>query len=208
MKIVGLAPEVIDMATRVERRRRASLAHEGWAHGHLRPLDVRQGDDVVVLSGKDKGRRGVVERLLPGSSAFVRGVNLLKRHTKSGVKGNIQGGVVDFDGPVAYRDMMLVCNRSDKPTRIARGERARRRMIVCKKCGETYDGRRSDGRAVAELPRMHRRYLDEIVPALVADSATSTPCRCRPSRRWSSTSASVRRSPTRAPSTRPSSTSS
>jgi large subunit ribosomal protein L24 len=129
------------MATRVERRRHATLVHEGWARGHLRPLDIRKGDNVVVLSGKDKGKRGVVERVLPEQQRVaVQGVNLLKRHTKSGVQGNIQGGIVDFDGPVAYSNVMLVCNRCDKPTRIAHGlNELGRRVIVCKKCGETYD---------------------------------------------------------------------
>jgi large subunit ribosomal protein L24 len=129
------------MATRVERRRHATLVHEGWARGHLRPLDIRKGDNVVVISGKDKGKRGVVERLLPEQQRVaVQGVNLLKRHTKSGVQGNIQGGIVDFDGPVAYSNVMLVCNRCDKPTRISHGlNELGRRVIVCKKCGETYD---------------------------------------------------------------------
>jgi large subunit ribosomal protein L24 len=129
------------MGTRVERRRHATLVHEGWARGHLRPLDIRKGDNVVVISGKDKGKRGVVERLLPEQQRVaVQGVNLLKRHTKSGVQGNIQGGIVDFDGPVAYSNVMLVCNRCDKPTRISHGlNELGRRVIVCKKCGETYD---------------------------------------------------------------------
>ena len=70
----------------------------------------------------------------------VRGVNLLKRHTKSGVQGNIQGGIVDFDGPISYSNVMLVCNRCDKRTRIAHGvDELGRRVIVCKKCGEHYD---------------------------------------------------------------------
>ena len=61
------------MATRVERRRHATLVHEGWARGHLRPLDIRKGDNVVVLSGKDKGKRGVVElSLIHISSQPVR----------------------------------------------------------------------------------------------------------------------------------------
>ena len=129
------------MATRVERRHRSRLVREGWASGHLRPLDIRKGDNVEVLGGKDKGKRGVVERVLPEQQRVaVRGVNLLKRHTKSGVKGNIQGGIVDFDGPVAYSNIMLVCNRCDKTTRIAHGvNELGRRVIVCKKCGETYD---------------------------------------------------------------------
>jgi len=129
------------MATKVERRHRAMLIHEGWARGHLRPLDIRKGDNVEVISGKDKGKRGVVERILPEQQRVaVRGVNLLKRHTKSGVKGNIQGGIVDFDGPVAYSNVMLVCNRCDKTTRIAHSVNdVGRRVIVCKKCGETFD---------------------------------------------------------------------
>jgi large subunit ribosomal protein L24 len=129
------------MATKVERRHRATLIHEGWARGHLRPLDIRKGDNVEVISGKDKGKRGLVERILPEQQRVaVRGVNLLKRHTKSGVKGNIQGGIVDFDGPVAYSNVMLVCNRCEKRTRISHGvDELGRRVIVCKKCGETFD---------------------------------------------------------------------
>jgi large subunit ribosomal protein L24 len=129
------------MPTKVERRHRTMLLHEGWAHGHLRPLDIRKGDSVEVISGKDKGKRGVVERVLPEQQRVaVRGVNLLKRHTKSGVKGNIQGGIVDFDGPVAYSNVMLVCNRCEKTTRIAHSVNEQgRRVIVCKKCGEIFD---------------------------------------------------------------------
>jgi len=129
------------MATRVERRHRATLIHEGWARGHLRPLDIRKGDNVEVISGKNKGKRGVVERLLPEQQRIaVSGVNILKRHTKSGVQGNIQGGIVDFDGPVAYSNVMLVCNRCDKRTRIGHTvNELGRRVIVCKKCGETYE---------------------------------------------------------------------
>ncbi len=130
------------MATpRFERKRRATLRHEGWAGGQLRPLDIRKGDNVEVLSGKDKGKRGVVERVLPEQQRVaVRGVNLLKRHTRSGVKGNIQGGIVDFDGPVSYSNVMLVCNRCDKRTRIAHGvDELGRRVIICKKCGEHYE---------------------------------------------------------------------
>jgi large subunit ribosomal protein L24 len=128
-------------APRAERKRRATLRHEGWAGGHLRPLDIRKGDNVEVISGKDKGKRGVVERILPEQQRIaVRGVNLLKRHTRSGVKGNIQGGIVDFDGPVSYSNIMLVCNRCEKRTRIGHGvDELGRRVIVCKKCGEHYE---------------------------------------------------------------------
>jgi len=64
----------------------------------------------------------------------------MARHTRSGVKGNIQGGIVDFDGPISYSNIMLVCNRCDKRTRVGHGiDELGRRVIVCKKCGEPYE---------------------------------------------------------------------
>ncbi|HZB97545.1 MAG TPA: 50S ribosomal protein L24 [Candidatus Sulfotelmatobacter sp.] len=124
-----------------ERRARTAARHEGWSKGKVRPLDIRAGDTVVVIAGKDKGKRGVVDRTIPVEQRIVvRGVNLLKRHTKAGVKGNMQGGIVDFDAPVAYSNVMLVCPNCDKPTRIGHqrledGTPA----IVCRKCGELYE---------------------------------------------------------------------
>ena len=123
-----------------EQRRRTALHHEGWAGGHARPLDIRKGDTVLVLAGKDKGRRGVVDRVLIDEQRIVvRGVNVLKRHTRAQMRGNVQGGVVDFDAPMAYSNVMLVCTRCDKPTRIAHGQDTEgRRQIVCKRCGELH----------------------------------------------------------------------
>ena len=160
------------MATKVERRHRATLIHEGWARGHLRPLDIRKGDNVEVISGKDKGKRGVVERVLPEQQRVaVRGVNLLKRHTKSGVKGNIQGGIVDFDGPVAIqqRHARLQSLRQDDADR-ARRQRARPpRDRVQEVRRDVRQGAGVMAVQTAELPRMQRRYIDEIVPTLVAE---------------------------------------
>ncbi|MFN2582081.1 MAG: 50S ribosomal protein L24 [Candidatus Dormibacteria bacterium] len=130
---------------RSERRRRVALQNEGWARGRVRPLDIREGDTVEVIAGKDKGKRGVVQRAVPEHQRIaVRGVNLLKRHTRAGVQGNIQGGIVDFDGPISYSNVMLVCNRCDKTTRIAhKVDDEGNRHIVCKKCGERYERERS-----------------------------------------------------------------
>jgi large subunit ribosomal protein L24 len=121
-----------------EQRHRVALRHEGWAGGHARPLDIRSGDTVLVLTGRDAGKRGTVERILVDEQRIVvSGVNVLKRHTRAGVRGNVQGGIVDFDAPVAYSNVMLVCPRCDKPTRIGKTvDSAGRRAQVCKRCGE------------------------------------------------------------------------
>ena len=124
-----------------QQRLRVALKHEGWAAGHARPLDIRAGDTVVVIAGRDRGKRGVVERTLTDTQRIVvRGVSILKRHTRAGVRGNVQGGIVDFNAPIAYSNVMLVCTRCDQPTRI-RHEVLEdgSRVIVCRKCGERYE---------------------------------------------------------------------
>ena len=108
-------------------------------------LDIHKDDTVQVMSGKDRGKRGVVVRTVPQSGKIVvKGVNVLKRHEKAGAQKGAtqlrQGGIVDFEAPLAYSNVMLVCNKCDRPTRIRKtvlpnGKKA----IVCVKCGEVYE---------------------------------------------------------------------
>ena len=128
------------MSATSEHRRKVALKHRGWAHGEVRPFDIRTGDTVVVIAGKDKGKRGTVLRTVPETQRIVvQGVNILKRHVRAGVKGAVQGGIVDYPAPIAYSNVLLVCNRCDKPTRISRTVHNERSVIVCKNCGENYE---------------------------------------------------------------------
>jgi large subunit ribosomal protein L24 len=128
------------MSAKTERRTRIGLQHRGWARGRARLLDIRAGDTVEVIAGKDRGKRGTVVRSIPATQRIVvEGINRLKRHTKSGVAGNIQGGIIDFNAPISYGNVMLVCNRCNKPTRISRVAQPDGTMpIVCKQCDEIY----------------------------------------------------------------------
>src|SRR5918912_710176 len=108
-------------------------------------LDLAPGDTVVVIAGKDKGKQGQVLRTLPGSGQIVvRGVNILKRHSKAGrsvggVKA-IQGGIVDFEAPLAYSNVMLICPSCGKPTRVKHTVLENgRRTSQCRLCGEPYE---------------------------------------------------------------------
>ena len=111
----------------------------------MRRLDLAPGDPVVVVAGKDKGKQGEVLRTLPREGKIVvQGVNILKRHTKAGrsAGGNkaIQGGIVDFEAPLAYSNVMLVCPTCSQPTRIRHtvlegGQKA----LLCVRCGEPYE---------------------------------------------------------------------
>ena len=110
-----------------------------------RTLDLAPGDPVVVVAGKDKGKRGEVLRALPREGKIVvKGVNILKRHVKSGQsKGGtraIQGGIVDYEAPLDYSNVQLVCPACGKPTRVRHtrldsGER----VLACARCGEAYE---------------------------------------------------------------------
>jgi large subunit ribosomal protein L24 len=108
-------------------------------------LDLAPGDTVVVIAGKDKGKQGEVLRTLPGQHKIVvRGVNVAKRHAKAGQSagGNkaIQGGVIDFEAPLSYSNVMLVCPHCNEPTRVKHtllenGTKA----LECRRCGEPYE---------------------------------------------------------------------
>jgi large subunit ribosomal protein L24 len=108
-------------------------------------LDLAPGDPVVVVAGKDRGKHGEVLRTLPrDGKVVVRGVNILKRHTKAGrsAGGNraIQGGIVDFEAPLAYSNVMLVCPSCNRPTRIRHTVlESGNKVIECVKCGEPYE---------------------------------------------------------------------
>jgi large subunit ribosomal protein L24 len=103
-------------------------------------LHVKKGDTVVILSGKDKGKKGkIIEALPKKGKIVVEGVNKVKRHAKPTQK-TPQGGILVKEAPLHSSKAMLVCPACDKPTRIKKsalsnGNNAR----ACKKCGEIID---------------------------------------------------------------------
>jgi large subunit ribosomal protein L24 len=67
---------------------------------------IRKGDEVVVIAGADKGRRGTVEKML-GDKLVVNNVNMVKRHTKPNPQKNVQGGILEKEAPIAISNVML-----------------------------------------------------------------------------------------------------
>ena len=85
-------------------------------------LNVKKGDEVVVLSGKDKGKQGKVLAALPKKGkVIVEGVNKVKRHTKPNVKAP-QGGILVKEAPMHACKVMLVCQACQKAKRVAQKE--------------------------------------------------------------------------------------
>ena len=99
-------------------------------------MNIKRDDTVIVLSGKDKGKKGKVISADPkGGKLLVEGVNVGSRHTKPRKQGD-EGGIIKKETPIYACKVMRVCPKCSKPTRAAHkildgGKKVR----VCKKCG-------------------------------------------------------------------------
>ena len=102
---------------------------------------IRKNDNVVVTTGKDRGKRGRVMRVDPDKNrVIVEGVNLIKRHTKPNPQRNVKGGVVEREAGLHASNVQLVCPECGKPTRI--GKRILgdgRKVRICRKCEGVVD---------------------------------------------------------------------
>ena len=97
-------------------------------------LKIKKGDTVIVLSGKDKGKKGKVLEVTPKTrQLIVERVNVAKRHLKP--NRNFQGGIIEKTLPLKICKVMLVCPKCTEPSRIKLKAEGR----VCGKCGEVVD---------------------------------------------------------------------
>ena len=102
---------------------------------------IRRNDNVVVITGKDRGKRGRVLKVDPAKNRLiVEGVNFIKRHTKPNPQRQIKGGVVEREAPLHASNVQLLCPECGKPTRL--GKRVLgdgRKVRICRKCEGVVD---------------------------------------------------------------------
>ncbi len=118
-------------------------------------MNIRKGDKVVVISGDDRGSQGEVQRVMrakwgkgrkagqrkvSGDRVIIAGINLVKKHQRRTGNVNTQFGIIAREAPIHISNVMLVCPKCGKPTRVghqvyADGTRSR----LCKQCGEVID---------------------------------------------------------------------
>ncbi len=99
---------------------------------------IRKGDEVEVIVGRDRGKRGTVQDVQPAERRVtVAGVNIVKRHTKPNPQRNVKGGIVEQPAPLDVSKVMLVCPHCGKPTRVGHRIEDGDNERVCKSCGET-----------------------------------------------------------------------
>ncbi|MBI2325295.1 MAG: 50S ribosomal protein L24 [Chloroflexi bacterium] len=100
-------------------------------------MRIRKGDEVEVIAGKDRGKRGTVQEVDPTDRTLtVAGVNIVKRHTKPNPQRNVKGGIVEQPSPLDVSKVMLVCPHCGKPTRVGHKIEEGDKSRVCKRCGE------------------------------------------------------------------------
>ncbi len=98
-------------------------------------MNVKKGDTVVVLSGKDKGKKGKVQSTMPSEAkVVVEGVNLVTCHTKPRRQGE-EGGIVRREAALYASKVQVVCPKCSKPTRVAHKVEGGKKTRVCKHCG-------------------------------------------------------------------------
>jgi large subunit ribosomal protein L24 len=99
-------------------------------------MKIKKGDTVEVLTGKDRGKTGVVMRAMPEQrKVIVEGVNIAKKHQKP-TSATMQGGIIDKDLPIPVANGALVCSK-DGPTRVGyRFESDGTKVRICRKCGK------------------------------------------------------------------------
>ena len=101
---------------------------------------IRRNDNVVVLTGKDAGKRGRVLKVLPEKNRLIiEGVNLIKRHTKPNPGKNIKGGVVQREATMHASNVQLVCPECGARTRIGHRIDGDRKVRICRKCEGVVD---------------------------------------------------------------------
>lgn len=118
-------------------------------------MNIHKGDKVMVISGDDRGSQGEVhrvirarwgkgrkagERKVEGDRVLVAGINLMKKHQRRTGNVNTQFGIIEREAPIHVSNVMLICPKCNKPTRVGHtmhidGSRAR----ACKQCGQEID---------------------------------------------------------------------
>jgi len=98
-------------------------------------VKLKKGDNIIVIAGKDKGRKGKIEKIFPKEGlVLLPGINVFKRHTKS--RGEKQpGGIIDIIKPLPISNVALLCPKCGKPTRVGyRVSKDGTKSRICRKC--------------------------------------------------------------------------
>ena len=114
---------------------------------HLAKMNIKKGDTVLIITGKDRGKQGTVSRAMPqDNKVIIEGLNIVKKHVRPQGQTR-QGGVIDKAMPIDVSNTMLICTECGEPTRVGHDRRPvgvdqkLRPVRVCKKCHKVIQDR-------------------------------------------------------------------
>ena len=103
-------------------------------------VKIRRDDEVIVVSGKDRGKTGKVLRVDPKKSrVYVEGLNIVKRHQRPNAATGAGGGVISREGPIHISNVMLIDPKDKKRTRVGVAREGGARNRVAKRSGSKFD---------------------------------------------------------------------
>ena len=106
-------------------------------------MRIRKNDIVKVISGREKGKVGRVLKVdREKGRIYIEKLNMVKRHIKPG-KTHPQGGIVEKESPVAFSNVLIMCDKCNKPTRIAmQADPGGKRIRICRRCGDVLEAKK------------------------------------------------------------------
>ena len=136
-------------------------------------MEIKKGDNVVVLTGKDKGKKGAVIKAYPAENkVVVEGINMVVKHMKP--RGaNQPGGKVDQPAAIDVSNVMIVCPECGKATRVAHDKADGKNVRKCKKCGASLDVKATK-KVTAKKASAKKSVKKTEEAALPAEEATAT----------------------------------
>ena len=102
-------------------------------------LKIKSEDEVIVLAGKDKGKRGKVRKVLDYNRVLVSGINMVKKHTKANPQAGVAGGIVEKEAPIQISNVAIFNPSTSKADRVGFKVDGDRKVRVFKSSGEEID---------------------------------------------------------------------
>ena len=102
-------------------------------------LKIKSDDEVIILAGKDKGKRGKVRRVLDNNKLIVSGVNMVKKHTKPNPQAGVAGGIVENEAPIQVSNVAIFNTSSNKADRVGFKVDGDSKVRIFKSSGEVID---------------------------------------------------------------------
>jgi len=99
-------------------------------------MKIKKGDNVIIISGKDRGKKGKVSKALPNKGKIiVEGINIVKKHRRSR-RENEKGQIIEIPSPINISNVKLICPKCARAVRVGYRLTKSGKFRICKKCGQ------------------------------------------------------------------------